>query len=59
MRFLMLTLVIAAIVVLPFGCGDDDIKFPGADDTPTPTVTATVGSATQTPTQTPTVTPTP
>jgi len=51
----MLLLVLTTLVVLPFGCGGDDINFPGSE----PTATPTEASATQTPTATVTPTPTP
>ncbi len=57
MRLLMLFCLLATLVVLPFGCGGDDINFPGSERTETPTPTET--AATQTPTTTPTTTPTP
>jgi len=57
MRLLFLLFLLTTLVLLPFGCGGDDLKFPGsAEATATPTAEP---GATQTPTQTPTATPTP
>ena len=55
-RLLMLLFLLTTLVLLPFGCGGDDLKFPGSEATATPTAAP---GATQTPTQTPTATPTP
>jgi hypothetical protein len=48
MRFLLLTVLLATLVTLPFGCGGEDLKFPGSDaptavpaDTQTPAPTDT------------------
>ena len=53
-RLLMLLLLLATFILLPFGCGGEDLKFPGSVATATPTAEP---GATQTPTQTPTPTP--
>ena len=48
MRWLLFALLLTTFAVLPFGCGGDDLTFPGADNTPTPT-----SASTPTPTETP------
>ena len=52
MRLFLLMLLLTALVVLPFGCGGDDLTFPGSEATQTPTP-----ESTQTQTPTPTATP--
>jgi hypothetical protein len=54
MRLLILFLLLTTFLALPFGCGGDDLNFPGSEATETPTNTPTGTSATQTPTPTPT-----
>ena len=61
MRLLILLFLATVLLVVPFGCGDEDLEFPGGEPTETPTDTQTptpTGTQTQTP-STPTVTPTP
>ena len=60
MRLLMLLMLSTVLLVLPFGCGDDDLEFPGGEPTATPTSDATAtptGTQSQTQTPTPTATP--
>ena len=60
MRLLILLMLATVLLVIPFGCGDDDLEFPGGEPTETPVDTPTqTPTGTLTATQTPTATPTP